>query len=443
MSAPKVLLVNPPIYDFTAYDFWLQPYGMFRVAGRLRHACKLSCFNFLVSAQQDEWGRGRFPEEIITKPRSFRDIPRRYRRFGRSRIEFQRYLRQRSIDAVLIQTMMTYWYPGISEVIRDVRQFQPAAKIVLGGIYATLCPTHAASLGADLIVTGDGLDPLWRLLSVSPGKGFPYWPSPLRQAGVMKLTEGCPFRCSYCSVPQCTSGFSTRPVEESLEELKELVRLGAQNVAFYDDALLFKPESVLIPFLQGVLRLSPPVAFHTPNALHARFLSEKLARLLVRAGFKTFFLGLESGSDNWLDKTGGKVSRDEYAEAVRNLRTSGATAITSNIIIGHPDSDEQEVEAAMNFAHKLNTKIQLADFSPIPGTPDGEACRKWVDVDEPLSHNKTAFTLRRLGFERVNSLKQMCRALNSSLPPIPQSEIHNPQCISGLCPGRRLPPWPS
>jgi len=33
---PRILLVNPPIYDFSAYDFWLKPYGMLRAAGFLR-----------------------------------------------------------------------------------------------------------------------------------------------------------------------------------------------------------------------------------------------------------------------------------------------------------------------------------------------------------------------------------------------------------------------
>jgi hypothetical protein len=23
---PRILLINPPIYDFSAYDFWLKPY---------------------------------------------------------------------------------------------------------------------------------------------------------------------------------------------------------------------------------------------------------------------------------------------------------------------------------------------------------------------------------------------------------------------------------
>jgi len=31
-----VLLVNPWIYDFAAYDLWLRPYGLLRLGGLLR-----------------------------------------------------------------------------------------------------------------------------------------------------------------------------------------------------------------------------------------------------------------------------------------------------------------------------------------------------------------------------------------------------------------------
>ena len=32
-----ILLVNPPIYDFAAYDFWLKSYGMSTVTGFFEH----------------------------------------------------------------------------------------------------------------------------------------------------------------------------------------------------------------------------------------------------------------------------------------------------------------------------------------------------------------------------------------------------------------------
>src|SRR5512136_643139 len=104
------LLINPPIFDFTAYDFWLRPYGMLRVAGQMQRACRLSYFNFLISEKRDAWGRGRFPGAEIPKPKPLSDIPRKFHRFGRPRSEFREFLGTHSFDAVLIQTSMTYWY---------------------------------------------------------------------------------------------------------------------------------------------------------------------------------------------------------------------------------------------------------------------------------------------------------------------------------------------
>jgi hypothetical protein len=66
----------------------------------------------------------------------------------------------------------------------------------------------------------------------------------------------------------------------------------------------------------------------------------------------------------------------------------------------------------MHFAHENNAKILLSEFSPIPGTKDGDRCSSWADLAEPLSHNKTAFTLRRLGKERLTRLKDLARKLN-------------------------------
>jgi len=57
----------------------------------------------------------------------------------------------------------------------------------------------------------------------------------------------------------------------------------------------------------------------------------------------------------------------------------------------------------------------LSDFSPIPGTADGNVCGKYVDLKEPLNHNKTAFPMTLLGDEKVNQLKNLAKSLNRSL----------------------------
>jgi hypothetical protein len=83
----NLLLVNPPIYDFTAFDFWLRPYGLLRVGGQLR-TCELTTFDYLVSRGRDAFGRGRFDQQPALKPAALADVPRRFYRFGRSREDF-------------------------------------------------------------------------------------------------------------------------------------------------------------------------------------------------------------------------------------------------------------------------------------------------------------------------------------------------------------------
>jgi len=403
----KLLLVNPPIYDFTAYDFWLRPYGLLRVGGRLR-SHPMTFFDYLRSHKRDAFGRGRFDQQLMMKPAALADVPRRFYRFGRPRQEFLHLLSEQTFDVVLLQTVMTYWYLGVREVIDDIRKLQPDAKIILGGVYATLCPQHAASLGADQVVEGLDLKPLGLPIS----DGLPLWEAVDAQVGVLKITEGCPFRCTYCSVPIVYPSFIARPLDACMDELRHLVRLGVRNVAFYDDALLFKPDSILAPFLDAVLRHDLHVSFHTPNALNARFITPEIARLMVRAGFKTFFLGFESSDYEWQHKTGGKVYSEEFANAVRALRQAGAASITAYIIIGHPESRQQNLEASIRFAAEQGARVMLSEFAPIPGTRDGETCRAFTNLDEPLNHNKTAFTSRFLGTDRVDALKRLCREVN-------------------------------
>jgi len=430
---PKILLVNPPIYDFAAYDFWLKPYGMLSVAGNLRGKADFKLFDYLdrmhpfVTKQKelesDQWGRGRFYCENAPSPQPLKAIPRYFRRFGLPRSMFENFVaKEGPFDFVFVQTTMTYWYKGVEEVIEDIRKVWPQVKIVLGGNYVTLCSNHAKKSGADLLVRGANLEPLWKYLGISPDLNQPaLWEAYDKlKVGVLKLTEGCPFKCTYCSVPKVYNKFKTRPLEHSLAELELLCRLGVENIAFYDDALLFEAEKVLIPFLNEVVKRDIKVNFHSPNALNARFITRELAELMVQAGFKSFYLGFESASAQWQKHTGSKVFSDELAQAVKHLTSAGAepTYITAYQILGHPHIDIQQLEASMHFVNSLGIRGMLADFSPIPGTPDGEYCRRWVDMDEPLMHNKTAFPIILLGFDETNRLKDLQRKLNRSLPDI-------------------------
>jgi len=430
--APHILLLNPPIYDFAAFDFWMKPYGLLTVAGFLRGKAEFKLFDYLDrfhpflesmdEFKSDQWGRGKFYCRKIPNPAPLAHIRRYFRRFGLPRRLFREMLEaEKPFDFVLVQTMMTYWYPAVVEVIEDIRLLQPQAKIILGGNYVTLCQSHAKSLGADFLVIADNLEPLWQYLRLEPDlRQLPLWELYRRlNVGVIKLSDGCPFNCTYCSVPKVYGKFRPRPYERCIAELDYLINCGVKNIAFYDDALLFEAGKVLIPFLQQLINRGVDVNLHSPNALNARFVTRELAELMVRAGFKTFYLGFESCSPNWHRQTGSKVCCEELDRAVKHLVEAGAEPldITAYLLLGHPETDLQQLEQSMRFVNSLGIRGMLADFSPIPGTPDGQACRKWVDMDEPLLHNKTAFPIVMLGFDEVNRLKDLQRKLNRDLKP--------------------------
>ena len=437
----KILLVNPPIYDFAAYDFWLKPYGLLSVAGYLRGEANFVLFDYLdrlhpfmatqKDLESDQWGRGRFYCERISNPSCLKPIPRYFRRFGLPRDLFKDFLEQEGpFDFALIQTTMTYWYQGVKEAIEDISQVWPRTKIILGGNYVTLCRSNAEKLGADFLLQGTNLEPLWKYLGIEPDLNQPaLWQAYENlNVGILKLSDGCPFSCTYCSVPKVYGKFKARPLQRSLAELELLVNRGVQNIAFYDEALLFEAEKVLVPFLNEVINRDIKMNFHTPNGLHARFINKELAELMIHAGFKTFYLGFESASLQWQQDTGSKVYCDELAQAVEHLISAGVepTSITAYQILGHPHIDTQQLEATMHFVNKLGIRGMLADFSPIPVTPDGEYCRKWVDMSEPLMHNKTAFPIILLSFDEVNRLKDLQRKLNRAL-----SETETPGKTAG------------
>lgn len=420
MPKPKVLLINPPIYDFAAYDFWMKPYGMLRFAGMIRNGAELHLFDFLdrtkMDTRSDSYGRGKFQEKRVEKPEIYSGIKRYYKRFGLAREDFIKYLSNfRNLDYILINTTMTYWYPGYMETIQTVREIHPGSTIVLGGVYATLLEEHAKCLGADFVVDGDRYDRLLEIMGITPDlKAPPAWELyDGLEYGVIKLTEGCPFRCTYCASKIFYPDFHPLDFHGALEQLDYFSEKGVRNIVFYDDSLLNRADEILLPFLDRVIEKFGPdfFSFHTPNALNARFLTRHVASSMTQAGFKTFFLGFESSLEGWQKNTGGKVSNTELVNAVENLQRAGVpnSAITVYLMVGHPGQTEEEVEESIEFIKGLGTRIMLSEFSPIPGTSDFlKAVEKaGIDPNEPLCQNNSYYPLKLWGEGRIHRIKSL------------------------------------
>lgn len=430
-TAPRLLLINPWIYDFAAYDFFAAPLGLLTLAGLLlRLGWEVEFLDCLAAPRRPgPYGTGRYPKEPLPTPRVVADVPRRFGRYGAPEAAVRaRLSRLLPPDAVLVTSLMTYWYPGAAAVIRLVREYFPRAPVLLGGIYATLCPDHARRVsGADLVLTGPGEETLPTVLEAL-GLGPPPGPAPAAEGArpALELTSGlrfiplltsrgCPFACDYCATPLLAGPWRPRSPMEAAAELEDWHRtLGLSEVALYDDAFLCCPEEHALPFLEEVARRGLRLRFHTPNALHARFLTPKVARALRRAGFVQPRLGVETAA-RWEARPDRKLAKGELAAAVAHLTAAGYAPgeIGAYLLLGLPGQEDDEVAASIREVRRLGVKPILAAYSPLPGTPawpQAVAASRYDLEADPLCHNNSLFPCwPQFSWERYTRLKRLAQ----------------------------------
>jgi pyruvate-formate lyase-activating enzyme len=419
-----VLLVNPWIHDFAAYDFWMKPLGLLYLGGILRaqgrRVILLDCLEIksipeeataaLKFPKPGAFGKGHFYKEPIPKPESLRPILRHFRRYGIPPAVLERSISSLPRpDLILVTSFMTYWYTGVAETVAFLRLHWPGVPIWLGGIYATLLPDHARQhAGADQVLPGPWDRGKARRLAevLGPGfgrdgEGFPSWPYPVFDLyphlpyACLLTRLGCPFCCTYCASSKLMPGLQSRSPDQVVKEILYWhQKFGIQDFAFYDDALLIRPSRHILPVLREIIRLGLACRFHAPNALHIKEIDEEMGEVLFQAGFKTLWLGLETADEKRQIETGGKVSNRDFQRAVRALKKAGFAdeEIGVYILAGMPGQRIEEVKESMAFVREAGARPKIVEYSPIPGTPLFQEAQKMSPFDlanEPLFHNNS------------------------------------------------------
>ncbi len=423
-TGPRVLGLNPWIEDFAAYNLWLRPLGLLACLDMLRRA---GCDIALVDCLDRTWrnvrwpapgpcGAGRFPRQPLDTPAPLANIPRQFSRYGLPEEAVAGALTRLGPepDVVLVTCLMTYWYAGAVAAMRLVRRIWPTVPIVLGGAYATLCTAHARALDlADAVLPGpleapENWNAFWRLLGVPapdlpPQAGFSLaldrYPRPA-YAPVLG-SRGCPFRCAYCASRLLYAGFRQRRPEHIRDEFVAAYTAGVRDFAFFDDALLVAPEAWLLEFLDHCATSAPDARLHTPNALHARFLTPDLAKRLRRAALTTVRLGLESAE--FAARLDEKIREEEWRAAVEALLSAGYAGrdIGVYLLFGLPHQDMESVRRGVATVRALGLTPILAHYSPIPGTPlfaQALASSPYPLAEEPLFQNNSLWPCVPGGF---------------------------------------------
>lgn len=430
----NILLINPWIHDFAAYDFWIKPLGLLYLGGLLqKNNHKVSFIDCLDPyhpgmlqeglkiPQRHSYGDGKFFRQIIPTPDLLKKIDKNFCRYGILPEIFRKELnRHQDTDIVLITSMMTYWYPGVFEAIGIIKEDLPSVPIVLGGKYATLCHEHAVKYsGADYVISGDGDKQILQLLKtifneepefIPDENNLDSYPYPafdlIHKIDQLPLitSRGCPYRCSYCASSIFNTTFQRRDPVKVVDEIEYWQnKYGVINFCFYDDALLVDPGEMILPLLNETKKRKLSCQFHCPNGLHLREITEDLGKVLYHSGFKTIRFGFETSDFNAQMKTGGKVKNEELRLAVKHLKNAGykTEEIGIYLLCGMPNQSAKEVIDSIEFVKGCGAKPMLAEYSPIPGTKMWEAAEQSSPFDirsEPLYHNNSLLPCQNSDF---------------------------------------------
>jgi radical SAM superfamily enzyme YgiQ (UPF0313 family) len=434
-------LVNPWIEDFAAYDVWAKPLGLLSLAGVLRRhglpVTYIDCVNrFHPRARpQDPLsrnGRGPYLKQRLPKPSNLSDVDRIYSRYGIPRRLLREDLaRIPRPDLILVTSHMTYWYTGVQATIKELKQAFPAAPLVLGGIYATLCQEHAsAETGADAVITGAAAHRILSIVEEFSGwrgictfdtqdlDAYPYPAFDLQDAlGYIPILTalGCPYSCAYCASRKLQPERRVRSPRRVVSEIRHWQNTyGIKDFVFYDDALLVGFEKHARPLFEQIIESGVKIRFHTPNAVHIREITPRAARLMAAAGFATLRLGLETlnGRERSMDR---KVQREEFFRAARYLREAGfdASRLGAYLLVGLPDEDVRRVSEDIRMVRQNGVQPILAYYSPIPHTAMWqEACRtsRYDLAADPLFTNNAVFPCRKsFDWRKIIRLRQLAR----------------------------------
>ncbi|MCX5861778.1 MAG: B12-binding domain-containing radical SAM protein [Deltaproteobacteria bacterium] len=418
MTRPQILLVNPWIHDFAAYDLWARPMGLLVIGSGLRRLgwdplfvdCLDTDHPDAKPARVKPFSQGRFVRTPIQKPLPLANIARTYSRYGLDPVVIERDLRSAPRpSAILVTSLMTYWYPGVREAIGLLRKVFEGVPILLGGIYASLLPNHALhhcvphevlsgpaeAVLAQALYRHTGINPMPQKKSTK----FEFSPTLdlMRKVRFLPLmtSRGCPLNCSYCASGKIFHFFVRRKVFDVIEEIQAARnRYGINDIALYDDAFLVDAPRHALPILDAAGDRLPGMRWHSPNGLHATCIDARVASAMKRAGFETIRIGFESSSDEFHSRTGGKTDRNTFLSAVRNLVEAGfaGTQIGVYLLVGLPGQTRDQIEDDVDVVLEAGAVPRLAEYSPIPGTemwPEAVRNSPYPIETEPLFHNCT------------------------------------------------------
>ena len=254
-------------------------------------------------------------------------------------------------------------------------------------------------------IRGQGIPP--------PEQGVSFALPPSSPRAFVSIIQGCNNFCSYCIVPYRRGREVSRPLEEIVCEVEELVRHGVkevtllgQNVDSYGHDLPEHPALAdLLTRLNGIDNLAR-IRFLTN---HPKDMNLKLIQAITSLDkvCEHLELPVQAGEDSMLVAMRRGYTVEQYREHVHTIRHYvPQISLSTDIIVGFPGETEEQFESTFSLLKETRFDVvHVAAYSPRPGTI---AWRKYEDNVPP--------DIKRERLKKIENLQtDIARGINSRL----------------------------
>ena len=212
--------------------------------------------------------------------------------------------------------------------------------------------------------------PAWDLVPME--RNYHRW---ARRMPIVPLvtSRGCPNRCIFCSVHRLMGNqrrqLSVDRVVQEVVHLKE--RFGIREI-YFKDALFLKERSWMHDFCGRLLRERLDITWWCPTG--PAYVDLDTLRLMREAGCHTVNYGLESASQETLQRLKKPLTVEQSLEAVHLARKAGLR-VKAYFLVGLPWEGVEDIRATLRLAARVKAHHTLVYLStPFPGSELWDLC---------------------------------------------------------------------
>lgn len=183
----------------------------------------------------------------------------------------------------------------------------------------------------------------------------------------IKVERGCPFHCFFClATPVSGAKVRRRSVENIVAEIRECVeKYNIRNFLFWSDIFNLDKKWTM-DLCQSIIDSGLKITWSANTRADTADL--EMAKMMYKSGCRLVSIGVESGSQEMLEKMGKNITLNDVRRTVKVFKQA-KIRIYNYFVIGLPWETEETVEETIKFAIELNSDfISFYTATPLPGS---------------------------------------------------------------------------